>query len=58
MDDVTVDTNVHESNRKCLTKSEYNAMIDWIDSSIKNNQDFILNRHGVLTSNALTRYPQ
>lgn len=55
--DATVDSNFNESNRKCLTKSEYNAMVDWVDSSIKNNDDFILNRFGLLTSNALSRYP-
>ncbi|XP_008189348.1 uncharacterized protein LOC100165173 [Acyrthosiphon pisum] len=55
--DATIDSNFHESKRKCITKSEYNAMVDWVDSSIKNNHDFILNRYGVLTSNALIRYP-
>ncbi|XP_025196108.1 uncharacterized protein LOC112595197 [Melanaphis sacchari] len=55
--DVTVDLDPNEPKRKCLTISEYNAMVDWIDSLIKNNRDFILNRYGLLSSNVLNRYP-
>jgi len=56
--DATIYSISDESKRKCLTKFEYYAMVDWIDSLIKNKNDFILNRYGLLASNALSKYPQ
>lgn len=56
--DTTVESNFNEPKRKCLTKSEYYEMVDWVDSSIKCNQDFILNQYGFLTSKALSKYSQ
>ncbi|CAH1733162.1 uncharacterized protein LOC114118981 [Aphis gossypii] len=54
--DATVYPDSDEPKQKCLSKSEYNEMVDWIDSLIKNNHDFILNRYGLLASNTLSRY--
>lgn len=56
--DNTIYPDSDEPKRKCLSKSEYNEMVDWIDSLIKNNHDFILNRYGLLSSNTLSRYSQ
>lgn len=47
-----------ESKRKCLTISEYQAMINWIDSMINDDTDFILNKFGWLAEKTLNEYSQ
>lgn len=55
---LTPELSVNESKRKCLTISEYHELINWIDSVINDNTDFILNKFGLLAEKTLNEYPQ
>lgn len=55
---LTPDPSLNEPKKKCLTISEYNAMINWIDSCISDNDDFILNKFELLTKKTLNAYSQ
>jgi len=56
---VSVDSNRNKKKKKCLTISEYNAIVDWIDSMINDdNNDFILNKFGWLAQKAIEKYSQ
>lgn len=55
---LTADSNLNKPKQKCLTTSEYNALINWIDSLINDNADFFLNKFGWLTKRTLDEYSQ
>lgn len=44
--------------KKCLTNSEYNALANWIDSLIKDNTDFILNKYDLLKKKVASEFSQ
>jgi len=56
---LTLNSNIYETKRKCITISEYKAMVEFIDSLIhvKNKSDFILNKYGSLVKITLSKYP-
>jgi len=56
--DIPVDSNCNEKKKKCLTISEYNAIVEWIDSLINDNTDFVVNKFGWLAQKALREYSQ
>lgn len=57
---LTLNSNIYETKRKCITISEYKEMVAFIDSLIhvKNKSDFILNKYGSLVKITLSKYPQ
>lgn len=53
---VSLNLNITERKKKCLTISEFNAMANYVDSLI-NNDDFVLNKFNFLTLKVLDKYP-
>lgn len=58
LQNLTLESSLNESKIKCLTISEYQTMINWIDLLINDNTDFILNKFGWLAEKTFDEYSQ
>lgn len=55
---LTLCSDFNKTKKKCLTASEYDALVNRIDSLINDKNDFILNKYGWLAKKTLGEYSQ
>lgn len=55
---ISLDSNFDGKKKKCLTISEYNKIVIWIDSVINDKTDFVLNKYEQLKQKTISEYSQ
>lgn len=56
--EISANSNFNAKKKKCLTISEYNEIVNRIDSLINDKNDFILNKYEQLKQKTISDYPQ